>query len=113
MTPLDKTSFTSDETGTHWLTNQEWLPGDVVIRCTENRSVDMPTLPFIADHIDSYVRRFVPRSQPIVLLLDGHSSRKGIEWVRKAEQLNIILVLLPAHTTHFLQPCDSDINKTF
>ena len=73
----------------------------------------MPTLLFIVDHIDSYVRRFVPRSQPIVLLLDGHSSRTGIEWVRKAEQLNIILGILPAHTTHFLQPCDSDINKTF
>ena len=38
-TPLDKTSFTSDETGPHWLTNQEWLTGDVVIRCTENGSV--------------------------------------------------------------------------
>ena len=87
--------------------------GDVVIRCTENGSVDMPTLPFTVDHIDSYVRRFVSRSQPLVLLLDEHSSREGIEWVRKPEQLNIILVILPAHTTHFLQPCDWDINKTF
>ena len=110
---LDKNILVDEEIGSHWLTNTEWLSGDVVIRCTENDSVDQATLPFIIDHIDMFARKFVPREQPVVRLLDEHSSRERFEWLRTPERLNITFVLLPAHITHFLHPCDSYIKKTF
>ena len=111
--PLQEQDFTNMDKGPHWLTNEDWLPGDCVIPCTENGSVDKNTMPFVVEHINRYIRQFVRRHQPIVLLLDGHSSRKGTDWVQYGEGHNIVLVLLPAITKHFLQPCDNSINKTF
>lgn len=49
----------------------------------------------------------------IVLFLDGHASRNGLKWIEEAQKCNIEIILLPANTTHFLQPCDNDLNKTF
>ena len=43
---------------------------------------------------------------PILLLLDGHKSHVSIGLVDWAKQHNIILYILPAHTSHFLQPLD-------
>lgn len=70
-------------------------------------------MPFLVERISRYIKQFVPRHQPVVFLLDGHSSRKGINWVQYGERHNIVLVLLPANTTHFIQPCNNAISKTF
>ena len=48
--------------------------------------------------------------QPILLLLDGHTSRSIIEWARSH---NIILQVLPAHTSHVLQPLDVSVFGPF
>ncbi|KAF9442227.1 DDE-domain-containing protein, partial [Macrolepiota fuliginosa MF-IS2] len=45
-------------------------------------------------------------SQPHLLILDGHNSHCTYEFCRFATQSNIIVVCLPSHTTHALQPCD-------
>ena len=73
----------------------------------------MDTMPHIIEHIDKFVRKAVPRENAYILFLDGHGSRKGIEWIEKARTHNIEVVVLPANTTHFLQPCDNQINKSF
>ncbi|XP_061196384.1 uncharacterized protein LOC133204647 [Saccostrea echinata] len=44
--------------------------------------------------------------EPILLLLDGHKSHVSVGLVDWARQHNIILFILPAHTSHFLQPLD-------
>ena len=49
----------------------------------------------------------------IVLLVDGHSSRDGLEWLETCERLNIIVVRLPANTSHILQPCGQYVNRSF
>jgi hypothetical protein len=45
-------------------------------------------------------------SKPIVLIYDGHGSHNTVELIDAACTNNIILYLLPPHTTHHLQPCD-------
>jgi hypothetical protein len=41
-----------------------------------------------------------------LLILDGHNSHCSYKFVKYAEEHRIIIICLPAHTTHALQPCD-------
>ncbi|KAK9717410.1 DDE superfamily endonuclease [Popillia japonica] len=48
-----------------------------------------------------------PRDNAVLLILDGHTSHcNSVEMLEYAEDQNIILLCLPSHTTHFLQPLD-------
>ncbi|XP_047142825.1 uncharacterized protein LOC124817079 [Hydra vulgaris] len=44
-----------------------------------------------------------------ILILDGHSSHNFIKLIDSAIKNNIIIVELPAHTSHWLQPCDRSV----
>lgn len=44
--------------------------------------------------------------RPRLLILDGHNSHFTYHFSDYAEKHNIIIVCLPSHTTHALQPCD-------
>lgn len=46
------------------------------------------------------------KPEPVVLLLDGHSTHVTLEAIMLAERSGVRLVKLPAHTTHILQPLD-------
>jgi len=41
-----------------------------------------------------------------LLILDGHNSHCSYKFCHFAEKHNIIVICLPSHTTHVLQPCD-------
>ena len=41
-----------------------------------------------------------------LLIVDGHSSYINMAFVKKADELHILLLVLPPHTTHRLQPLD-------
>lgn len=41
-----------------------------------------------------------------LLILDGHNSHCTYQFCKFAFDHNIIIICLPAHTTHALQPCD-------
>jgi hypothetical protein len=41
-----------------------------------------------------------------LLIVDGHSSHINMAFVKKADELRILLLVLPQHTTHRLQPLD-------
>lgn len=41
-----------------------------------------------------------------LLILDGHNSHCTYKFIQFAAENNIIVMCLPAHTTHALQPCD-------
>ena len=47
------------------------------------------------------------RSQPVVLLVDGHSSHtRNVEVLEAARANNVVILVFPSHCTHRLQPCD-------
>ena len=50
------------------------------------------------------------RSTPIIILLDGASSRRNKELLSYASIKNVIIVTLPAHTSHLIQPLDCNVN---
>ena len=41
-----------------------------------------------------------------LLILNGHNSHCTYEFCKFAESHKIIVICLPSHTTHVLQPCD-------
>jgi hypothetical protein len=43
---------------------------------------------------------------PQLLIFDGHNSHTHFEFLEYAHDHNIIVLCLPPHTTHRLQPCD-------
>lgn len=47
------------------------------------------------------------KQEPVLLLLDGHSSHtRNLEVIERARENNVILLCLPSHTSHRLQPLD-------
>lgn len=59
-------------------------------------------------YIEEHFLKYAPGrgDDPILLLLDGHKSHTSFGLVDWAITRNIILFVLPAHTSHFLQPLD-------
>ena len=53
------------------------------------------------------------KSAPVVLIMDGHSCHvKNLELIDQARSNNVILVSLPSHCTHRLQPLDISFFKS-
>jgi len=56
-----------------------------------------------------FTQSFLPgigSERPQLLILDGHDSHNFVELTCEATANNIHLLELPAHTSHWLQPCD-------
>ncbi|XP_061174843.1 uncharacterized protein LOC133183985 [Saccostrea echinata] len=60
---------------------------------------------YLSEHFLKYVQR-PNENQPILILYDGHRSHINLTLVDWAKQHNIVLFVLPAHTSHVLQPLD-------
>jgi DDE superfamily endonuclease len=60
-------------------------------------------------HFDSAVPETI--KMPLILVYDGYGSHFNEDVVTKAISLNIILVLLPANASHFVQPLDIAVFK--
>ncbi len=58
--------------------------------------------------LETHFLKFVPGSQDqkVLLILDGHKSHISVGLTEWALQHGIILFVLPAHTSHVLQPLD-------
>lgn len=54
---------------------------------------------------DRFLREIGPK-RPQVLTLDGHDSHNFAELVDVAKENGIIMVELPAHCSHWMQPLD-------
>ena len=61
---------------------------------------------YLQDHFLPYVRTQASSSEPILLIFDGHASHVSPSLIEWANNHNIILFVLPAHTSHLLQPLD-------
>ena len=51
-------------------------------------------------------------SVPIIIFLDGHTSRFSSEFKAFCAHHNIIVILYPSHTSHYLQVLDQNLNAT-
>lgn len=111
--PLDNEVYKFGDGELRKLTNRGWFPCDGHVAVSENGSMDMNIISIFIHHLNRFVRKFVPREKHYVLLLDGHSSRKGIDWLDLCEENGCEVVQSPANTSHFLQPCDRLVNKKF
>lgn len=65
-----------------------------------------------------YLKHFVQHTKPsqqskVLLILDGHQSHKSLEAVDFCRENGIILLCLPPHCTHKLQPLDVSFFKSF
>ncbi|XP_045195071.2 uncharacterized protein LOC123550708 [Mercenaria mercenaria] len=59
-------------------------------------------------YLKDHFMKFAPgrQGEKIILLLDGHRSHVAVDLAEWAKQMNIIIFVLPAHTSHILQPLD-------
>lgn len=113
--PMNGEVWTDDLGTPDWFAKDGWLDtqGDLVLRGTPNGSMQKDCIGFVISHIQRHKKSIVPAGEKLLLLLDGHGSRKGVDWLEKARDCDIEIVQLPANTSHFLQPCDNAINKAF
>ena len=58
------------------------------------------------DWLSNHFTKFIPRGETVLLMLDGHKSHLTLNVIEWAKENDIILQLLPAHTSHLLQPLD-------
>ena len=68
-----------------------------------------PTLPYLQGFMKEHFYQHLIRddtTQPVVMLHDGHKSHISLNLLDWADEKNIKLFVLPAHTSHFLQPLD-------
>ena len=59
---------------------------------------------YLQDHFMKYIQR--EAGEPILLLYDGHTSHVSLSVLQWARENNIIILILPAHTSHVIQPLD-------
>lgn len=61
-----------------------------------------------------FVERVNPSEKnPVLLILDGHSSHKDLNVISYAKKSHIHMLSLPPHTSHKLQPLDRAVMKPF
>ena len=60
------------------------------------------------DYLENHFLKYVPgrSNQKILLIVDGHKSHVTVGLSEWAQQMGIVLFILPAHCSHILQPLD-------
>ena len=53
------------------------------------------------------------KEDPVLLVMDGHSSRSQADVMQKLRENDVHVLIIPAHTSHILQPLDRGVNKAF
>ena len=85
-------------------------PPGAIGHCTESGYIDMNLFLKYLNHFVSHVR--CTKDDKVLLILDGHSSHtRSIQVIDYARENGIILLSLPPHTTHKLQPLAVSVFK--
>ena len=60
------------------------------------------------DYLQNNFIKYAPAHDvnPIVLLMEGHNTHISVSLLEWAKSTNIVIFILPAHTSHLLQPLD-------
>jgi hypothetical protein len=86
-----------------------------------NSSSDFANKEIFQDHVINYIipkivnkiqkiNKITKKNNKALLILDGASSRKNIDLWRYSNKLDIMALILPAYSSHLLQPLDLTIN---
>lgn len=90
---------------------------------TAKSSEEFPGISYAASHngwmettiFQNYFRnvflKVIPETRPVVLIYDGHSSHTSLKLVEDALENQVIILKLPSHTSHLLQPMDLTVFK--
>ena len=76
--------------------------------CTVTRKI---LREFVPNLIQNYRDNLGEHDKPIYMLADCHSSRYDVEFIKKMRELNVNILLFPAHATHIFQPVDVGIAR--
>ena len=60
-------------------------------------------------YVENHLLKYLPArnaKNPVLLLYDGHKSHVNLGIIEWAKQEHVVLFVLPAHTSHVLQPLD-------
>lgn len=95
--------------------SEDWFPSDGSVETSENGSMSSEIMPRFLEHLKKQTDKLYPHNcnTHTVVTMDNHASRSlaEITWLETAVKLLQEILLSPANTTHFMQPCDQDVNK--
>ena len=111
--PVSKTRYKFRNDSLLQFKKTGWMLSDACVTISDKGSMDMELIKTFVQHLDRFVRKHLPGSLSYVLLLDGHGSRRGVEWLNICQDKKCEVVQSPENTSHFLQPCDQFIKKVF
>ena len=86
--------------------NPEWSKGEIpnmLYGISEKGSTDQELFSFWMTQL--FVK-FIPPARPVLLLIDGHSSHYEPDTIKLAAEAEIVMLCLPPHSTHVVQPLD-------
>lgn len=64
--------------------------------------------------LKAFIERVNPTAEnPVLLILDGHSTHKDLQAILLAKKHHVHMLSLPPHTTHKLQPLDRAVMRPF
>lgn len=99
--------FEGQRIGQSWIQGRD-LDHQIVINVSENGWTTQEIALKWLDHFHEYtVNRL--QGQYRLLILDGRNSHVSFDFIKKCELYKIILLCLPPHSTHLLQPLDVGI----
>ena len=79
-------------------------PSGTVGYCSENGWTNNEVFLKWLEHFTKFAKP--TKDEPVILILDGHGSHKTLAAVDFARDHGIVMISLPPHTTHELQPLD-------
>lgn len=88
-------------------------PPNTLYSCSDSGWITSELFLDWIQHFIKWTRLEKSDTKQVLLLLDGHSTHtKNIDAIRLAREYGIILLSLPAHTSHRLQPLDKSFFKS-
>lgn len=91
-----------------WLADKDQEYPGMSYAATPNGWMDTET--FISYFRSTFLKS-IPKTRPVVLIYDGHSSHTSLPLVEEAMRENVVILKLPPHTSHLLQPMDLSVFK--
>jgi len=81
-----------------------WIDGPIFKNYIQN---------FFVDYIADMRSKSLQPNEPILLIIDNHSSRDALDAKILWEVYRILLLLIPSHSSHITQPLDLSTNGEF
>ncbi|XP_065658028.1 uncharacterized protein LOC136082546 [Hydra vulgaris] len=89
---------------------KDGAPSGSVFACNDSGWMDIELFEKWIDHFITYVKP--SKDHPILLILDGHATHtKNLNAILKASESGVIMLSLPPHTAHRMQPLDISVFK--